>query len=89
MCDLRKGGNSDDACRAGATGGDIWLDVVGGAVVTGIDGRENSEERGGSRGARSGSEPSIEDIDILLPGRCRGGATGGWSREGKGDSPGR
>lgn len=39
---------------------------VGALPKTG-DGRENKEPE--SRAGRSGSEPSIEEIDILLPGR--------------------
>lgn len=40
--------------------------LVGAFPYTG-DGRENNEPE--SRAGRSGSEPSIDEIDMLLPGR--------------------
>lgn len=48
-----------------------------------MDGREKMEDDGGSRDGRSASEPSMEDIDMLLPGRCAGPGAG--SREGNED----
>lgn len=59
----------DDAGRAGAVGGDI-APVELREVPNGddADGLEKSEV-GGSRDGRSGSDPSIDDIDMLVPGR--------------------
>lgn len=49
------------------------------AGTDGMDGRPYEEELG-SRGGLSASEPSIDDIDMLLPGRCADPVVGGGSR---------
>lgn len=43
------------------------VDDAGGREKNGADSRAGS--RAGSRADRSGSEPNIADIDMLLPGR--------------------
>lgn len=56
--------------RAGAVGGDIAAAVEAGAVpkIEEAGGRENSAAALSLAG-RSGSEPSMAEIDMLLPGR--------------------
>jgi hypothetical protein len=85
VCDrLKKEWSREDAGRAGAVGGDMapaapGAGCAGCAVAKGeddMDGRENMEVDGGSRVGRSVSEPSIDDIDMLLPGRCDGPGAG-------------
>jgi hypothetical protein len=60
---------------AGAVGGDMAAGPDDGGALLNIDdgdGREKNgpDSRAGSRAGRSGSEPSIAEIDMLLPGRC-------------------
>lgn len=89
VCDLRKGGYSDDGCLLGPDGGDMEGGSEGGGggpvLAAGIDvagGREYIEPDVLSRSGRSASEPSIDDIDMLLPGLCAGFVTAS-SREAK------
>lgn len=72
VCDRRKRGFSREDGRAGADGGDIAPGIEGGgALEKGAtpDGRENREESGSRAAGRSVSVPSMDEIDMLLPGR--------------------
>ena len=84
VCDRRNKGCSREDGRAGADGGDMAPGMEGGgALEKGAtpDGREKRDERG-SRAGRSVSDPSLEEMDMLLPGRWAGGGPSG-SRERK------
>lgn len=67
--------SKEEAGRAGAVGGDIavaecdWVVVPNG--VAEVECREKRDD-GWSRLGRSLSDPSIEEMDMLLPGRCVG-----------------
>lgn len=69
----RKPGYSSGDGRAGAVGGDMAPGADGGwAFPYGADEtgrREKMDEEPTSRPGRSASEPSMDDIDMLLPGR--------------------
>lgn len=85
MCDLRRCGNSEDACLDSAAGGDIATGG-GGAVVGAIEVTEVRGYKDGgfvSRAGRSELESSIDEIDMLLPGRCNENAPRGsrWAKE--------
>ena len=78
VCERRKKELSSGEGFAGAVGGDMAaadddggavlnVDDAGGREKNGADSRAGS--RAGSRADRSGSEPNIADIDMLLPGR--------------------
>lgn len=73
MWDRRKDEYSRGEGLAGAVGGDIALGADGGgALLNGADDtgiREKIDDEPTSRAGRSASEPSIADIDMLLPGR--------------------
>lgn len=60
--------------RVGAVGGDMAADDDdgGGLPKRDADGREKkgADSRVGSRAGRSGSEPSMAEMDMLLPGLC-------------------
>ena len=69
--DRRNGGWwSNGDCRVGAVGGDMAAgpDVVGLPNMDDPDGRDKSDDPL-SRAGRSGSAPSMAEMDMLLPGR--------------------
>lgn len=70
VCDRRNIDWSSGDGRAGAVGGDIAaaLDVGAEPKIEDAEGRENSADPGSLEG-RSGSDPSMAEIDMLLPGR--------------------
>jgi hypothetical protein len=75
VCERRKMEFSSDEGLAGAVGGDMAADDDDGGALPNIEdagGREKNgaDSRAGSRAGRSGSEPSMAEIDMLLPGRC-------------------
>lgn len=75
VCERRNNEFSSDDGLAGAVGGDIAAEEDEGGALPNIDaagGREKNgpDSRTGSRAVRSGSEPSMAEIDMLLPGRC-------------------
>lgn len=70
VCDRRKNDWSSGDGRAGAEGGDMAAEADVGALPNKDDGdgRENNDEPV-SRAGRSASEPSMAEMDMLLP--CR------------------
>lgn len=75
VCERRNKELSRGDGLAGAVGGDIAAEEDEGGALPKIDDADGREKKGpdsrtGSRADRSGSEPSIAEIDMLLPGRC-------------------
>lgn len=88
LCGRRKRGKSRELCLEGTDGGESVVGADGGGALLNrgdddVGGRENSDIPL-SRGGLPASDPNIDDIDMLLPGRF-GGLLGGSRGKNEGD----